>query len=288
MPSIIATSLALATLPITASLRLEQLPKTFEPVAFSRYASSQPGVVAARFKEFLTTTGPLQIQTARLFAAGRLRRDDVAYARATREALASLGPTFVKLGQILSVREDVLGPVWAKELALLQNELEPVPTEAAMRAIAEAFDGLAKFEHIDSVPVATASIAQVHRGVWREENGTTRSVAIKLIRPGVVEAVATDLCVLLQASDLLATWAPRVLPASRVDWRALLLGLAGALWEEVDLEGEADRQRRFQHNLRTIPRAHVPEVYASTPSVMVSDDQGSITHCHPHGMLHVS
>ena len=54
------------------------------------------------------------------------------------------------------------------------------------------------------------ALAQVHRGVWRDENGTAHDVAIKVLRPGVVEQIAIDLCVLLRASDVFAAWAPRV------------------------------------------------------------------------------
>ena len=62
---------------------------------------------------------------------------------------------------------------------------------------------------------------------------------IKVLRPGVIEQVAVDLCVLLRASEVMATWVPRVLPNSRIDWRALLLALSTALWEETNLDGEA-------------------------------------------------
>ena len=77
----------------------------------------------------------------------------------------------------------------------------------------------------DPNPVAVASIAQVHRGKWRQDENDQflHDVAIKILRPKVVDQVATDLCVLLRAGDLLQEWAPRIVPASCIDWRLLLL-----------------------------------------------------------------
>ena len=254
------------------ALRVDTLPRRFDRAAFEGFTRDNPKIISDRWNKFVQTTGPLQLETLRLFTAGRLRRDDVGYARATREALTDLGPTFIKLGQILSVREDILGPVWAGELAALQDGIQPVAPEAALRAISESFGGAAgAFESIDPTPVAAASLAQVHRGVWCDEGGERVDVAIKVLRPGVVEAVAVDLCVLLRASQVLSQWAPRVLPASRVDWAALLVGLATSLWEEVDLSGEADRQERFQRNMRSVERAYVPRVLDSRREAMVSE-----------------
>ena len=246
-------------------LTLDRLPKTFDRKAFEAYWSTQPGAVARRYGQFATAIAPLQIEAARLFAAGRLRRDDASFAALTRTTLADLGPTFIKIGQILSVREDILGPVWAAELAKLQDGVEAFDGEEAVAAVLSSF-GSDDFSSIELEPVAAASIAQVHRGVYKGSD-----VAIKILRPGVVGQVAVDLCVLLRASELLATWAPRVLPSNRIDWRALLLGLASALWEEVNLEGEAERQRRFAANMASVPRVTVPRVLVSTREVMVSE-----------------
>ena len=61
------------------------------------------------------------------------------------------------------------------------------------------------------------------------------------------------------------------LPSSRIDWRALLVGLASSLWEEVDLTGEASRQMRFRSNMARVPRAYVPKVWTSSREVMISE-----------------
>ncbi|KAK7237871.1 PFAM ABC-1 domain protein [Aureococcus anophagefferens] len=208
-------------------------PAVFDRGAFEAYLDTRPGTVAKRAAAFAAEAGPLQLRAASLWASGQLRRDDAAFAASVRGALERLGPAFVKIGQLLSVREDVLGPVWSRELAELQ--------------------------------------AGVHRATWQADDGALREVAVKIVRPGVVEAVAVDLCVLLRAAELLETWAPRLLPKSEVDWRDLLEGLAAALWEEVDLRGEARRQARFRDNMAKVRGVAVPEVLASSRRVLVSE-----------------
>jgi len=240
-----------------------------------KYEQENKNVISKRWNEFVSESAPFASKAARLWASGRLRRDDKALATACRETLTNLGPTFIKLGQILSVREDVLGPVWATELAKLQDGVRPFPGEEALAIVRHAFgddDAALLLESMALEPVAAASLAQVHRGKWQNaDDGTILDVAFKVLRPGIQDRVAADLCVLLQAGDLLADWAPRVLPLSRVDWQALLEGLAGALWDECDLVGEAERQTKFERNMRSVPRVFVPTVIAVTKNVMVSE-----------------
>eukprot|EP00957_Ditylum_brightwellii_P054622 4138559-Ditylum_brightwellii.AAC.1 len=224
-----------------------------------------------RWQEVLKESAPLIQQAAQLWASGRLRRDDPSLASIFRTTLTNLGPAFVKLGQILSVREDILGPVWSTELALLQNSVQAF---GGQEAVNEALTGdiLDQLEWFDPNPVAVASIAQVHKGRWRAMDGTTteQQVAIKVLRPNVARQVGIDLCVLLRAGDILSDWVPRILSVSRVDWQALLGGLAQGLWEEVDLAGEAARQIRFAKNMELVPRVFVPDVLAYNSNVIIS------------------
>jgi ubiquinone biosynthesis protein len=101
----------------------------------------------------------------------------------------------------LSVREDILGRVWSEELAVLQNSVEPFDAALALQAIERGLgapvDDL--FVSIETEPVAAASLAQVHRGVLRRQSGAAQAVAVKVLRPGVAERMAADLCVLLRA-----------------------------------------------------------------------------------------
>ena len=265
----------LLLLPTLAFQPTSSLPPAFDRAAFEAYLQRRPGLLASRWATFVRETTPLQAEVARLWASGRLRRDDSSLSIACRSTLTRLGPTFVKLGQILSVREDVLGPVWATEMAKLQDGVEPFDGDEALGAVAEGFGQplSSLFESLEREPVAAASLAQVHRGLWRVDGGEAVPVAVKVLRPGVAELVAADLCVLLRAGEVLQQWAPRLLPASRIEWSELLSGLAAGLWEETDLSAEAQRQRRFGENMRRVEggRVFVPAVLASTRGVMVSE-----------------
>jgi ubiquinone biosynthesis protein len=120
-------------------------------------------------------------------------------ARAFRHALEELGTTYIKLGQLLSSRPDLLPDVYIEELGHLVDEVEPVPFEAIERAVREDLgDGV--FASLDSEPLATASVAQTHRGLLKEG----RDVVVKVRRPGVVEQVAVDLELLRSTALLLS------------------------------------------------------------------------------------
>ncbi len=111
-------------------------------------------------------------------------------------ALTELGPSFVKLGQFLSTRADLLGEEMAADLARLQDRLPPFPASQARATIERELGGPLEsfFAEFDETPVSAASIAQVHFAVTREAEGTPgREVAVKILRPGVERAFARDL-----------------------------------------------------------------------------------------------
>jgi ubiquinone biosynthesis protein len=130
-------------------------------------------------------------------------------AQRLREALEELGPVFIKFGQILSTRPDLLPDDIAMELARLQDQVPPFPGEDAEKIVAEALgaplDQL--FRQFDTQPVASASVAQVHYAVLQD--GT--EVAVKVLRPGIVHTIERDLALL----DTLARLAERYAPETR-------------------------------------------------------------------------
>jgi len=143
-----------------------------------------------------------------------------------REALEELGTTFVKLGQLLSSRPDLLPDVYIDELGKLVDEVPPVPYEEIEPVIAAEI-GLEQFTRIDREPLATASIAQIHRALLK----TGREVVVKVRRPGVLEQVEVDLALLRKTASV----------AEGRSQTARLLQL-GALTEELEvhLGGELD------------------------------------------------
>jgi predicted unusual protein kinase regulating ubiquinone biosynthesis (AarF/ABC1/UbiB family) len=158
---------------------------------------------------------------------------------AFREALEELGTTFVKFGQLLSSRPDLLPDVYIEELANLVDSVPPIPYSQLEPVIATEI-GLEHFTRIDPEPLATASIAQIHSALLR----TGRQVVVKVRRPGVVEQVEIDL-------DLLRKTASLVEGRSRTARLLQLTALAEEL--EIHLRGELDF-REEAHNAELIAR----------------------------------
>jgi predicted unusual protein kinase regulating ubiquinone biosynthesis (AarF/ABC1/UbiB family) len=199
--------------------------------------------------------------------------DEVAASVAARNAeqlfavLGSLKGGAMKLGQALSVYDamvpaELLGP-YHDALAKLQTAGPPMPVRDAHRMLAEQLGRgwVARFRELDDEPVASASIGQVHRGVWRDG----REVAVKIQYPGADVALDADLRQLARFSRLFGA----VLPG--LDARALVAELHERMMEEVDYRAEADRQRTFAAGYADAPGLRVPAVVASAPKVLVSD-----------------
>ena len=117
-----------------------------------------------------------------------------------RLALEELGPTFVKLGQLLSIRPDLLGAEYIIELEKLQNEVPPIPYHEVIEVcLKSGLDIEGDFQYIDPVPLAAASIAQVHKAVLQ----SGEKVVLKVQRPGIEKTIETDLLILSDMGRLL-------------------------------------------------------------------------------------
>ena len=173
-----------------------------------------------------------------------------------RLALERLGPIFVKFGQVLSTRRDLLPPDLADELAKLQDRVPPFPSEAAM---AEIERGLGRrivdvFDEFDPVPIASASIAQVH--VAKLKDG--RPVAVKVLRPGMAQVIDRDLALLRTAGNLLmrvSADARRLRPPDVID------EFDKHLHDELDLVREAANANQLRRNFAGSQMLRVPEMY---------------------------
>ena len=121
-----------------------------------------------------------------------------------REALERLGPIFVKFGQVLSTRRDLMPPDIADELALLQDRVPPFDPDIAIATIERSFRRpLGEiFVSFEREPVASASIAQVHFAVIRDRDGRERDVAVKVLRPNMLPVIDKDLALML----MMAGW----------------------------------------------------------------------------------
>lgn len=154
--------------------------------------------LAARAARVAATLGGLAAQIAADAATGSLEANAPLRARALRDALASLGPAFVKVGQTLSARPDLLPKPYLDVLAELQDSLDPFPTPLALAMLEEEL-GLGGasirtvFSSISPEPVAAASLGQVYKATLAS---TGESVAVKVQRPGIAATLAVDMVLL--------------------------------------------------------------------------------------------
>ena len=176
-----------------------------------------------------------------------------------RQALERLGPIFIKFGQVLSTRRDLLPADIADELALLQDRVPPFDGVAA-RALVEA--GLLKelrrkfedvFESFDNTPVASASIAQVHFATLKGG----REVAVKVLRPNVLQAIESDLAIL----HTVARWVERIsVDGKRLRPRDVVAEFDMYLHDELDLIREAANAAQLRRNMASLDLIMVPEM----------------------------
>ncbi|MDR3411256.1 MAG: ubiquinone biosynthesis regulatory protein kinase UbiB [Formivibrio sp.] len=184
------------------------------------------------------------------------RRLQAPRAERLRCALEALGPIFVKFGQVLSTRRDLLPPDIADELAKLQDQVPPFPAEIAVaviekslqRPLAELF---ARFEH---EPVASASVAQVHYAELHDG----RRVAVKVLRPDIMPVIESDLALL----NLLAIWVEKLFAdGRRLRPREVVAEFDRYLHDELDLMFEAANASQLRRNFADSPVLLVPEVF---------------------------
>jgi ubiquinone biosynthesis protein len=176
--------------------------------------------------------------------------------RRLREALETLGPIFVKFGQMLSTRRDLVPLDIADELARLQDQVPPFSSE---QAILEIEKGIGRkieevFLKFDNAPVASASIAQVHFATLKDG----REVAVKVLRPGVEAAIARDVALLETAAQLIERWWPE---ARRLKPRLVVAEFAHHLDEELDLMVEAASASQLRRNFADSRLLLVPQVH---------------------------
>ena len=181
---------------------------------------------------------------------------DATRAQRLRQALETLGPIFVKFGQVLSTRRDLLPADLAQELARLQDRVPPFPSDQALAEIEKSLGREIQdvFASIEREPVASASVAQVHLAVLKD--GT--EVAVKVLRPGVERAIAKDVLLLETAAGLLELlWQD----GRRLKPREVVAEFARHLDDELDLVREAANASLLRRNFADSPQLAVPAIH---------------------------
>jgi ubiquinone biosynthesis protein len=177
-----------------------------------------------------------------------------------REALERLGPIFVKFGQVLSTRRDLMPLDIADELALLQDRVPPFSSDIAIATIERAFGRKLEtiFTHFERVPVASASIAQVHFATIQDKAGTAREVAVKVVRPGMLAAIEKDLGLM----RMMAGWVEGLsADGKRLKPREVVAEFDKYLHDELDLVREAANAAQLRRNMAGLNLVLIPEMH---------------------------
>ncbi len=172
-----------------------------------------------------------------------------------RKILTNLGPAYIKVGQALSTRPDLVPPLFLEELSLLQDQLPPFPNEVAYQFIQEELgDHPAQiYAELTPQPVAAASLGQVYKGKLK----TGETVAVKVQRPGLARRIALDIYILRR----LAQWAQNNIKQVRSDLVAIMDEFGSRIFEEMDYSHEGRNAERFAKLYGHLQDVYVPKIY---------------------------
>jgi ubiquinone biosynthesis protein len=217
------------------------------------WVMSREGVFSGLDVAALPLKARLPVRLANCLARRKARSS----ARSDRMALAlsRLGPSYVKLGQFLATRPDLVGASVARDLETLQDSMKPFDQETAMAILKRAYgvDPATLFYHL-TLPVAAASIAQVHKAVLAS---TGQAVAVKIVRPDVERRFEKD----LDTFKRVARWTERFVPSTRrLRPLAVVETFAASVSEELDLRMEAGALSEMAENTRHDQDFYVPQV----------------------------
>ncbi|MBM5826679.1 MAG: AarF/ABC1/UbiB kinase family protein [Cyanobacteria bacterium M_surface_7_m2_040] len=234
----------------------------YDPEAITRIYAGHPGRLLKRFWQTLMPIGLYLLGVGFDWLIQRLKDPDHARARAKEAAdlVASLGPAFIKAGQALSTRPDIVPPLLLEELAQLQDQLPGFDSALAMACIEEDLGAPVSeiYAELELEPISAASLGQVHRGVLH--NG--ERVAVKVQGPGLREQITLDLYIVRN----IAAWLNRNVGLIRSDLVALIDELGKRVFEEMDYFNEASNAEKFAQLHAHNPRIAVPRIHHEATS----------------------
>ena len=267
----------------------EGLPLVYDKDLIETYWKKERGALNQRWSYFVGKAVPFLTKLVTLFISeGEINERHIpGLSRQARMDLQDLGPTFIKAGQMMSVRPDVLPQATLDELTKLQDSVVPFETEIAVRQIEEELGGpLGQFfTSISEEPVAAASLAQVYLATLND--GKDTRVAVKVQRPQVLSVVSKDLYVLRRAAEVFQGLVERFAPQQKTNYVDLLNEWSIGFYTELDFNNEAKNQQKLRTALADagIKGITVPKVYEElcTRRVLVSQwmDGVKLSDCSP-------
>ncbi|MEC4806184.1 MAG: AarF/ABC1/UbiB kinase family protein [Jaaginema sp. PMC 1079.18] len=229
--------------------------KHYNPDAIVNYYNRRPWHTLSRLLRVLTPTLTFVLQIWWDKLRNRVRQNEPQRAVRMREILTQLGPTYIKIGQALSTRPDLVPAAYLEELAFLQDQLPPFPNEVAYHFIE---DELGKppqeiYAYLSPEPVAAASLGQVYKGKLK----TGEDVAVKVQRPDLIGDISLDVYIMRG----LASWAQKNIKAIRSDLVAIIDEFAGRIFEEMDYAQEGRNAELFAELYGYIAEIYIPSIY---------------------------
>lgn len=272
------------------------LPLAYDKDLIEKFWKKERGALNKRWSYFVSKAVPFLTKLTTLFIAeGRIDdRHIPGLSKQARLDLQDLGPTFIKAGQMMSVRPDVLPQATLDELTKLQDAVVPFETSVAVEQIERELGGpLGQFfTSISEKPVAAASLAQVYLATLND--GKNTRVAVKIQRPDVLSIVSKDLYVLRRAAEVFQGLVQRFAPQQKTNYVALLNEWAIGFYTELDFQNEARNQQRLRDVLleKDIKGVTVPKVYEDlcTRRLLVSEwmDGKKLSECIPEQIAEVT
>jgi predicted unusual protein kinase regulating ubiquinone biosynthesis (AarF/ABC1/UbiB family) len=228
----------------------------YAPEAIAQYYGNRPLQVWGRFLAILWPFLKFGISLWSDRRRGRIAKNQQRRAIQLRELLTNLGPAYIKVGQALSTRPDLVPPLYLEELTRLQDSLPPFSNEVAYQFIEEELGATPDeiYAELSPEPLAAASLGQVYKGKLK----TGETVAVKVQRPDLAQKITLDLYIARQ----LAAWAQNTFKGRlKSDLTAILDEFGARIFEEMDYIHEGKNAERFERLYGSLKDIYIPKIY---------------------------
>lgn len=254
-------TVTVASMPVKPSATPSGPPKSLEeilvydPEAIAAYYRSRPFQILFRLINIFWIASGYLLGLLWDKVTGRQKINEQKRAEGLRVMLTRLGPAYIKVGQALSTRPDLVSPAAMAEMVKLQDQLPPFSNETARRFIEEEIGQPpeAVYEYLSAAPIAAASLGQVYKGRLK----TGEEVAVKVQRPGLADQITKDIYVI----RILAAWATKNIGQIRSDLVSIVDEFGTRIFEEMDYNHEGANAERFAQLYAYLPEIKVPSIY---------------------------